>query len=301
MKILKWIGIILISLIIIACGVAFFMIKKADALLNKRYTVEPVAVVLPNDSASLAHGKLLASGCYECHGDKLEGKDFFNDPNIGTIYTPNITSGKGSAVAKFTDKDWVRAVRNGVAPDGRGLFVMPAQDFHHMSEADLGAVIAYVKRVPPVDKDPGKTDLKWMGKLLIGIGAFGNVIPAEEIDQKAGFAESHPSPGITTEYGKYLVDISGCRSCHGKELNGFKGGDPKSPPSPNLTPGGVLANWSQEDFIKIFRTGSTPEGITLNNKFMPWKAIGNYPDEYLTSIYLYLKSLPKMTDGYKKK
>ncbi|TXH58438.1 MAG: c-type cytochrome [Bacteroidia bacterium] len=299
MKILKWIGIILLFLVGIVCGVVFFMVNKADNILSKKYTVEPVKVTLPTDSISLARGKLLASGCYECHGDHLEGKVFFEDPSIGTVYSPNLTMGKGSVVANFSDKDWVRAVRNGVAPDGRGLFIMPSQDFHAMSEQDLGAVLAYLKTVAAVDNEHKENNMKLFGKLLIGLGAFGDVIPAETIDPNEGFKASYPMIGVTKEYGNYLVDISGCKSCHGKELNGMDTGDPNSPPGSNLTPSGNLAHWSETDFINTFRTGKTPEGKELIAKYMPWKAISNYPDDHLAAIYQYLKSLPKKETGYK--
>lgn len=299
MKFLKWIGIILLGLVGLLCVAAFILVKKAESSINKKYVVDPVALTLPSDSASLDRGKVLAMQCRHCHGDQLEGKSLFDDPSLGSIYTPNITKGKGSVVLNFTDKDWIRAVRNGVSTEGRGLFIMPANDFHAMNERDLGSVIAFVKSVPPVDKAAGKTELKAMAKILIGVGAFGEIFPANKIDHKAGFTGSYPPAGETKEYGCYLVDITGCRTCHGDKLNGAKAGDPNSPPGPNLTPTGMLSKWSQQEFIQVFRKGITPEGKALNDLFMPYKAISAHSDEELSAIYLYLKTLPAMPNGYK--
>jgi hypothetical protein len=50
-----------------------------------------------------------------------------------------------------------------------------------------------------------------------------------------------PAAGATAEYREYLVNISGCRDCHGQELAGGPFPDPSIKViSPNLTPGGEL-------------------------------------------------------------
>ncbi len=61
---------------------------------------------------------------------------------------------------------------------------------------------------------------------------------------------------------------------------------------PNLSPGGSLASWSAEGFVKTMRTGVTPLGKEINGKFMPWKEIGHYDDDQLKAIYAYLMAQP---------
>lgn len=63
--------------------------------------------------------------------------------------------------------------------------------------------------------------------------------------------------------------------------------------SPNLTPGGELVAWTEEDFINTIRTGRTPGGHDLDPEFMPWKEYRNFTDDELKAIWLYLQSLPK--------
>ncbi|MFN0217046.1 MAG: c-type cytochrome, partial [Saprospiraceae bacterium] len=92
----------------------------------------------------------------------------------------------------------------------------------------------------------------------------------------------------------YLVKISGCRSCHGPQLNGGKDPNPEAPMGPNLTPGGNLSSWGAEGFMKSMRTGITPLGKELNGKFMPWKEIGHYDDDQLQAIYAYLTAQPSL-------
>ena len=57
---------------------------------------------------------------------------------------PNISPGPGSVVAKYTPADWERSLRHGVKPDGRPLMIMPSEDYNRLTDADLGALVAYV-------------------------------------------------------------------------------------------------------------------------------------------------------------
>jgi mono/diheme cytochrome c family protein len=92
-----------------------------------------------------------------------------------------------------------------------------------------------------------------------------------------------------------MVNTHECRLCHGQELNGGPFPDPTvTKISPNLTPGGELAFWSEEDFIKAIRTGVTPGGHELDPEFMPWKDYGKFYDDELKAIYAYLKTLPEL-------
>jgi hypothetical protein len=92
-----------------------------------------------------------------------------------------------------------------------------------------------------------------------------------------------------------MVNINDCRVCHGQDLNGGPFPDPTiTKISPNLTPGGELAFWTEEDFINALRTGVTPSGHELDPKFMAWNFYRNFYDYELKAIWLYLQSLPKL-------
>jgi len=96
-------------------------------------------------------------------------------------------------------------------------------------------------------------------------------------------------------YGGYLVNTNDCRICHGPNLNGGPFPDPTiTKISPNLTTGGEVAFWSEEEFITTLRTGVTPGGYELDNNFMAWKNYRNMTDDELKAIYMYLQSLPKL-------
>ncbi len=210
-----------------------------------------------------------------------------------------MTGGKGGLGSQLTDEDFVRILRHGIKPDGTSVFIMPAQDFYHLSDADLGDLIAYVKSVPAVDRVASKPQLhfSFMGNVMYGAGVFGNLLRASEIDQAN--RPSAPEPGVSAAYGQYLVDINGCRDCHGAQLAGGKPGDPSSPLAPNLTPGGELTAWSEADFIKTLRTGVTPSGTNLPDRFMPWQFKSQMTDDELKAVFAYLKSLPPLPTSTK--
>jgi mono/diheme cytochrome c family protein len=285
-KILKWIGIVLGGLIGLIALVVVVLYFVGNARISRAYDIQPETVIVPTDAEAIERGRHLAEimGCTDCHGENLGGAEFFNDPAIAVSYAPNLTSGKGGAGAEFTDADWILAIRHGIDPhQGRALLVMPAEDYRHLSAEDLGAVIAYVKSVPPVDSETPEPTYGFMGRVLIAAGAFGQPFPAEYIDHSSPL-QAAPMPDATVEYGDYLVRITGCRTCHGQELAGGPHPEPGAPPGPNLTPGGSLSGWSEQTFLGAIRT--------RQSEWMPFESLSQMTDDELKAIWLYLQSLP---------
>jgi mono/diheme cytochrome c family protein len=298
-KVLKWIGIVLgslLGLITVAVGV---LTIGANARVNKTYDVQPDPVVIHNDDDVLERGAYIVNvSCSGCHGDDLSGKAILDDPAIGYIPATNLTSGEGGIGSTYNDTDYVRAIRHGIGADGKALIIMPSKAYWHFSDADLGAIIAYLKSVDAEDNDLEATKIGLMGRVLMQVGAFGEPFAAEVLDHKAP-RPSAPAQGVTAEYGEYLVNTGDCSACHGPDLSGSQSPEPGAPYSPNLTPGGVMEIWTPEDFIQTMRTGITPYGRELDPKYMPWKEYGLMTDEDLTAMFLYLESLTAL-DGNNK-
>jgi cytochrome c553 len=290
-KVLKWIGIVLGVLVLLIVVTVVGLYVSVQMRFERTYTVQPATVAIPNDAQALARGKhWSAIHCQGCHGDDLGGTAFFSDPGLGSFNATNLTKGKGGVGAAYTDTDWVRAIRHGVRPNGKPVLTMPSADFYYLSDGDLGDMIAYVKSVPPVDKEWAKPNLSFFATVLASVGAFGDIFGAELINHTAP-RPTAAKPGVTVEYGDYLVRTGGCRTCHGKDFAGGKDPNPEAPPGPNLTPGGDIAKWSETDFIKAMRTGARPSGIPMT-EFMPWKSMGKMSDDELKAVRLYLSSLP---------
>lgn len=161
-----------------------------------------------------------------------------------------------------------------------------------MSNDDLGTIVAYLKTTPPVDRKTEERNFTALAKILVGAGVFGK-LPVEAVSHDPN--PSAPAAGVTLEYGQYLVEIMDCKSCHGQQLAGGTHPDPSFKVLvPNLTPGGELIAWSEQDFITAMRTGVTLSGHEMDPKYMPWKETSLATDDELKALFMYLQSLPKL-------
>src|SRR5512138_773206 len=151
-RILTWVGraaAVVLGLALVGAGVVY---GASERRLRTTYDTTVDAVPVPTDQASVARGEHLVRAvldCTLCHGDDLGGSVYSSSAAIGTVAGPNLTHGKGGLAADYGDLDYVRAIRRGVRRDGRSLIVMPSEVFTHVSQEDLGAVLAYLRQLPP--------------------------------------------------------------------------------------------------------------------------------------------------------
>ena len=294
-KVLKWIGIILgglLGLLAIAL-VVLFVVGGAKA--NKKYEIPVETVYIPTDAEAIQRGEHIATIyiCTSCHTENLSGELYFAVPGMLSIPTRNLTSGAGGIGSFYTDEDWVRAIRHGVGHDGRALFIMPSNTLYYLSDEDLGALIAYLKSLPPMDNQLPERRIEPLGRLMMAVGMF-PPLAVDQIDHSSS-PPAAPEPGVTIAYGQYLSRT--CTECHGANLNGAPFGPPgQEVPTPNLTPGGELVAWSKQDFFTAMRTGLTPGGRQLDER-MPWEYYGQMTDEELKAVWLFLQSLPALEQG----
>lgn len=300
-KIIKWIGIVLgslVGLLLLAFAVLYITGSVQWSRMHGQYDVPVENITIPTDQASIARGEHVAiiHMCGDCHNDDFSGISD-SAPGLITVSIPNLTAGAGGVGATNTDEDWVRAIRHGVGYDGRGLVLMPSGTWYHLSDQDLGALIAYLKSLPPVDNEMPETELWTLGRVMLALGLLPpEIVPhVISIDHDAP-RPIPPEPSVTVEYGLYLART--CMICHGPELNGrtISMGGPEQYVALNLTPGGELQGWSEDDFIKTMRTGITPAGHQIND-VMPWEYFGQMTDDELKAVWMYLQSLPALPQG----
>ena len=240
-------------------------------------------------SVAPERGKHLAtiSGCNGCHGANYEGKDFINEAPIGYVPAPNLTP--AGPVANYTDEDWVKAIRHGIAKDGRLMVIMPSNHYSAYGDDDLAALISYMKTLPPAENKFSSRDIQFPGSIIFGILAYeswpANQIPHDEVGGKIA-----PIMDESLGYGQYLTRITGCYECHGENLAG-KDPDSEGEPGPNITRKGNPGNWNFEEFKKAMQTGQTPEGKILNPEKMPWPHYAVMSDVELKSLWANLNSI----------
>jgi mono/diheme cytochrome c family protein len=279
----------LLVLVVIAVS-AVFALSQREFTQKHDYSVG--AIGLPNDSASLARGRHLATAlgkCVECHGDDLGGRVFMDNGAMGTFVAPNLTG--GSAIQR-TAADIERALRHGVGTDGRALAFMPSQAYAHLSTADMAALIAYVQSLPAVTRDLPARKVGPIARMIVATNQAR--LPVEEIDHAATPPSTVPE-AVSVEYGKYLADIGGCTGCHSPNLAGGKQeGPPGTPPAANLTPGG--RDWTLPDFTRALREGIRPGGTPIDS-FMPWKMTRLMTDAEIEAVWMYVRSVPPRAFG----
>jgi mono/diheme cytochrome c family protein len=281
----------------VIAATAIYVVSQREMRRTYSVTVTPLAI--PTDSAALARGAHLARSvgtCVECHGEDLGGKLYADMGPVGVIAGPNLTRGRGGIGDGLTVTDWVRALRYGVRRDSTSLIVMPSEVYAYMSDADLAAVIAYARQVPPVDREMAATRFGPLGRALLAAGKLG-VLVAPKTPRLT--YDSVVPPEVSVDYGRYLANIGGCHGCHGFGLSGGRVAGPEGlPPASNLTPGGTIGSWTEADFVRAMRQGTRPDGSVLNT-FMPWPVLGRMTDDELQAIWLYLRSVPSKPFGNK--
>ena len=288
-RLLRWTGRLLGILIVLVLLAAGGLYATSAYRLNQTYDVEVMSLNIPIDSASVARGRHIAvtRGCGDCHGPNLAGSIAVDDPMIGTLRAPNLTP--GGVGGTYSNTDWVRALRHGVAPDGSPLVFMPSFEYYYLSDEDLGALIAYLKQLPPRDEHLQPPSLGPMGRAMMVMGEGNFRLSAARIDHDAPRPEA-PERGPTVAYGEYLSHS--CKGCHGPNFAGgpISGAPPSWPPAANITPHeDGLGAWNRADFIRAMRAQVRPDGSPID-PVMP-EDMGKMTDQELTALWKYLQTV----------
>jgi len=278
--------------------VAAAIYVPTEARLRHSYAGAVVAdpIEIPSDEATLERGFRLAHAltqCGFCHGDDLGGKEIADLPLFGRLWAPNLTSGQGGLGATYTTEDYVGALRHGVDRRGRPLALMPSDQLRALGDADVAAIIAYLRSVPPVDRAVPGRSFGAFTRFTMLTGLAPELLAAERIDHASAPAPP-PPPEVSAEYGAYLVSVGMCRVCH---HDGLQGGLhplalPGEPVPSDLTGSGPLAGWSEAEFQTAMRTGRTPDGRRLDPTFMPWPRFAHLSDLEIGALWSYLRGLP---------
>ena len=288
-------GIVLVCLMILSTIFVF-----STQSLNQHVEYQDGSPPIPKDSAAIARGKHISraiSKCVDCHGEDLGGQVVFDALPMARVVAPNLTSGRGGIAGDRTDDDLLRAIRHGIGMGGRALVLMPARNYWPMGDDDVGALIAYLRSIPAVDRELPATSFGLVGRVLLLKGDLDGMFEAKGMDHKAR-RTAPPAADTTADYGRYLTEIGGCTGCHGPTLSGgpIPAAPPEARPAANITPEGIGA-WSEADFFKALRDGIRPNGTAIDSTMMPIKMTREMTDVETKAIYMYLKTVPPKAAG----
>ena len=265
--------------------------QLAERNMNRHVDVAVQPVAIPTDAAALKRGRYLfaSRGCADCHGANGAGSLFINEGGMKAT-APNLTRGAGSATLAYQPVDWVRTVRHGVKPNGKPVVIMPSVDYNRYTDADMGAVIAYVQSLLAVAGPSAKFEFPLPLRVLYGFGAIPDA--ASRIDHNLP-PQQPVAEAVTVEHGKYVANM--CAGCHGAKLEGGKvpGGPPDWPAAARLAPGEgsvIAARYADaEVFVKMLKSGKRADGSAI--AVMPFEALAKVSEVDARALHLNLKSL----------
>jgi mono/diheme cytochrome c family protein len=247
-----------------------------------------------------------AGGCLGCHTEEKEkaapyaGGRALKTP-FGTFYGPNITPHPEAGIGRWTEADFMRALREGRRPDGAHYFpAFPYPSFTLIADADVRDLWAYLRTLPASSRqsEPHDLGLLYRWRFLVGIWKWLFFTQGPFV----------PDPGKSAELnrGRYLATALGhCGECH--TPRNFLGAPKKSQflagekdVAPNLTPT-RLKNWGDADLRNFLTTGLTAEGDVPAKEM--GEVISNTTSQLtpqdLNALIAYLRSLPPLPEAGK--
>jgi mono/diheme cytochrome c family protein len=248
-----------------------------------------------------------AGGCLGCHTEEKKGAVPYTGGRalktpFGTFFGPNITPHPQAGIGRWTDADFIRAMRHGRRPDGANYFpAFPYPSFTKIADGDLRDLWAYLRTLPQSSQPSREHDLpfyfRWRFPITFWKWFFFTPGPFTAIPGASGIINR----------GAYLVQAPGhCGECHtprnllgapkrNRFLAGEKTADGKK--VPNLTPA-RLKNWSDGELKEFFLTGTTPDGDAASEAMD--EVIRNTTSQLtpkdLEAIIAYLRALPPLPD-----
>jgi mono/diheme cytochrome c family protein len=292
-------------LLVAVAAVAYRVLNRTDAAAG----AAPMLAGAPASADTLARGEYLAKAadCVACHSVAGSDKGFaggvaFRLP-FGTIYSSNITADADTGIGRWSDDEFVRAVREGVRNDGQHLYpAFPYTSYTRLSREDVLAIKAYLFTLPKISQPTKANDLQFPFNQRWAMGFW-----------NAAFFKSQryaadPSKSPQWNSGAYLATGLGhCAECHtprnfgfglehsrelaGEELQGWR--------AYNITSDREhgLGSWSDAELAAYLKSGHAPghasatgpmgEAVSHSLQFLN--------DEDIASLVVYLRSVPAHT------
>ena len=267
----------------------------------------------------LANGKRVfyATGGCTCHTNypgegedapELAGGRGLETP-FGIFFSTNITPDPETGIGRWSDADFIRAMREGLSPTGEHYFpVFPYPAFAGLLDQDLVDLKSYLNSLPPIariNRDPDAPFPFTWRATISGWKWMNFKMPSRE-----------PASEKSAEWnrGRYLVDAAAhCGECHtprtltggldaSLHLAGSRDG-PEGQLAPNITPHETtgIGRWSRPDLVWYLETGLKPDGDDTQGLMSEVIEHGyaNLPASDLEAMAVYLRTVPAIENRVK--
>jgi mono/diheme cytochrome c family protein len=249
-----------------------------------------------------------AGGCAGCHTEAKDGAVPFAGGRalktpFGTFYGPNITPHPSAGLGKWSEQDFLRALRQGVRPDGAHYFpAFPYPSYTRIADADMRDLWAFLRTLPPSARANREHDLRFPYGWRFLVAGW------KWLFFSPGAFAADPARSPQLNRGAYLVEALGhCGECHtprnflggmkrGRHLAGTAKG-PDGDKVPNLTPS-RLKKWNDQELGAFLKSGLTPEGDVAAESMgeVVQNTTGALTPEDLAAMIGYLRALPALPD-----
>lgn len=282
-------------------------------LTGMSLTAQVLAAEENDTSARIKQGEYLsrAGDCVACHtapgGKPFAGGLKMSTP-VGAIYSSNITPDKNSGIGDYSEEDFSKALRQGIAKDGHHLYpAMPYPSFSKMTDNDVHDLYLYfTHQVAAVDQKNRESDIPFPLNMRWPLAVWNSVF----LEKKPYYSD--PQQTADWNRGAYLVQGLGhCGSCHTPRGIGYQekaldqndsdylsGGTLEGWHAPNLRGDATtgLGQWNEEEISQFLERGHTERSAAFGSMVDVIQDSTQYlSDKDRHAIAVYLKSLP--SDG----
>ena len=253
---------------------------------------------------TIARGKALvvAADCANCHtadpAKPFAGGKRIDTP-FGGIYSPNLTPDRDTGLGAWSDEDFYRALRYGVAPDGSRYYpAFPYPNFTKLTRDDILAIRAYFATLTPLRNARPPLELRWPLNYRVVMQAWNLLFFRPGI-----FAPNQQKSAEWNRGGYLVTGAAHCGACHtpknlfGADQRGhaYGGGSIDGWFAPRLDGAvrGGLKSWSVEDIVEYLQSGRN--GRSHSGGPMAEVVVGStskMSDADVRAIAVYLKDLP---------
>jgi len=259
------------------------------------------------DDDAVKRGEYLyhAADCVACHTDiKNQGKPLAGgrpmETPFGTYYGPNITFDPQHGIGKWTEAQFVSALRTGIGPDGQVRVADgPFTSFTGMVEEVDEEKGRYLKAQPAVAQPSKPHEVHFPYNIRFSLVGWRLLFFSQ------GPIKPDPAKGAEWNRGNYLVNaVDHCGECHtprnwmgamdqSKAFAGVKNG-PDGQSAPNITPdpNKGIGKWTIEEIMDLLESGQTPEMDFVGSGMAEVvKGTAKLSAEDRRAMAVYLKSL----------